>query len=377
MVLDLATEGYFKLIEARRDIGGRFINIRRLGTGYFSLVFVATDNTSNREVAIKVFRPEYLTQSYRFQCFCREAVLLNQLRGSKNVLDWIAPQGEFTEQVRSTTGIPFDFRFPYFAVELASSDVGEAVRTGSWSAERKLLGFREMCKGVQRIHRKGISHRDLKPSNFLVMKDGEVKLSDFGTARDIYGSDPPLMPDYVLAPGDTRYSAPEMLALLHDVDASIAFYGDFYALGGTLFELWSGTILGLQLFDGKFVSDLVQSMNAVHKRDRLRTYLGFVQNIAGGHPLPPIAAFSGGMPSSISKLVEGLYQSMSALDYRRRLCDFERIFLRIDQCLLVLRNEEKVRKWSQQKQLFRINREEKQAQARQRIVLLSGRGVQR
>jgi serine/threonine protein kinase len=188
MAPDPAIEGFFKLIEARRDIGGRFTNIRRVGAGNFSLVFAAADNTLNHDVAIKVFRPEYLLQPYRYQCFCREAMLLNQLRGSRNVLDWIGPQGEFTERVTSTTGIPLDFQFPYFAVELASSDVGEAVRSGSWSAEERLLGFREMCKGVQRIHRKGISHRDLKPSNFLVMDDGVIKLSDFGTARDVNGS---------------------------------------------------------------------------------------------------------------------------------------------------------------------------------------------
>jgi serine/threonine protein kinase len=369
-------DGYFKLIEARRDIGGRFINIKRTGAGHFSLVFAARDTTTNRDIAIKVFHPEFLTQHpYRFQCFCREAALLHQLKGSKNVLDWIAPQGEFNEVVTSTTGISFDLRFPYFAVELASTDVGEIIRTGSWTAEQKLLGFREMCKGVQRIHGEGISHRDIKPSNFLVMSSGEVKLSDFGAARDINGGDPPIMPDYMIAPGDTRYSSPEMLALIHDVDATIAFHGDMYSLGATLFELWSGAILGIQLFDPRFAGDLTQSMNAVHKRDRLRNYLGFVQNIAGAHPLPAIAAYRNGVPPSVSTLVEGLYQSMSALDYRRRLCDFDRIFLRIDQCLLVLKNEEKVRRWRQQKEVFKRNRDEKYARAEKRSDLASRTGV--
>jgi serine/threonine protein kinase len=361
---------FFSLIEARRDIDGRFFNIKRVGAGNFSLVFAARDNISNRDVAIKVFRPEFLIQHpYRFQCFCREVALLWQLSGTKNVLDWIAPQGEFIEKVRSESGIIFDFRFPYFAVELASTDVSAVIRAGSWSAEQKLLGFREMCKGVQRIHRAGISHRDIKPSNFLVMKDGTIKLSDFGTARDLNGSDPPLMPDYMISPGDTRYSSPEMLALIHDVDPTIAFSGDIYSLGASLFELWSGTMLGLQLFDARFAADLTQSMNAVHKRDRLRNYLGFVQNIAGAHPLPAIAAFGNSLPSSISALVEGLYQSMSALDYRRRLCDFARIFLRIDQCLLVLKNEEKVRRWRQQKELFRANRQEKCVHAQRRLEI--------
>jgi serine/threonine protein kinase len=253
---------------------------------------------------------------------------------------------------------------------LASSDIGEAVRAASWSAEQKLVGFREMCKGVQRIHHEGISHRDIKPSNFLAMESGLVKLSDFGAARDIKGSAPPLLNDYSLTPGDTRYASPEMLALLHDADPSIAFAGDIFSLGASLFELWSGTILGLQVFDIGFASALTQSMNAVNKQDRIRNYLGFVQNIAGGHPLPPINAYGNHVPSSISKLVEGLYQAMAALDYRQRLCDFERIFLRIDQCLLVLRNEEKVLKWREQREVFRNNRKEKCAHAQRRSGLL-------
>lgn len=163
-----------------------------------------------------------------------------------------------------------------------------------------------------------------------------------------------------------------MLALIHDVDARIAFPGDIYSLGATLFELWSGTILGVQLFDPAFARDLTQSMNAVHKSDRLRNYLGFVQNIAGGHPLPTIAAYRNGVPPSVSTLVEELYQSMSALDYRRRLCDFDRIFLRIDQCLLVLKNEEKVRVWRQRKEVLRRNREAKCERAQRRSGSFTG-----
>jgi pantothenate kinase-related protein Tda10 len=60
---------------------------------------------------------------------------------------------------------------------------------------------------------------------------------------------------------------------------------------------------------------------------------------------------------------------MAALDYRkRRLCDFERIFLKIDQCLLVLRNTEKVKRWRAQKELYNTNSRAKSAR-RQKIAV--------
>lgn len=363
MAPDPTRDGFLNLIEARRDIGGRFTNLTRLGAtggdGYSSLVFKATDNQTNCEVAIKVFRPDRLAETYRFQSFCREAILMEQLVGARNILQWVSAREEFTERVHTTSGMAFDWNFPYFAVELASADVGTLIRSGALSPEQKLIAFRDMCKAAQRIHGRMIAHRDMKPSNFLVMPNGEVKLSDFGTARDVSGAEPPILSNYAAPPGDSRYTAPEMLALLHDDEPAIALLGDIYSLGATLFELWAGTILGVQLFSPIFASTLARAMGAVHKRDRQRIYLQFVQSMASGNPLPGISAYANDVPSCILYLLDDLYKSMAALDYRRRLDDYERIFLRIDQCLVVLRNQEKVTRWRGRRELFRHNREVK------------------
>lgn len=367
MAIDATTDAFLRVIEGRHDIDARFTTLRRIGAsggdGYSSLVFVAMDNASGREVAIKVFRPDRHSETYRFQCFCREEKILHDLVGTPNVMDWIAPRSDFVEQVTTTTGISFPVTFPYFAVELALSDVAAVIRNRTWNPEQKLVGFREMCKAIQRIRKKGITHRDVKPSNFLVTVNGEVKLSDFGTARDLSGSEPAVLPNYGFPPGDTRYAPPEMLALLHDGDPTIALAGDIYGLGATLFELWSGAILGVQIFTPRFVADLAQAMNAVHKADRARILFQFMPNLVAAHPLPAISAFGGDLPSCVRDMVEDLYRSMAALDYRQRLCDFERIFLRIEQCLVVLRNEEKVRRWRRQKEISRANREQKRARA--------------
>ncbi len=373
MATDPARDGFLRLIEAKPDIGGRYVRLKRVGTkggeGHFSLVFSATDKETGRTVAIKVFRPDRLIETYRFQCFCREAILLEQLVGNANILEWLGARDEFVEQVQSSTGIPFDLKFPYYIVELAATDAAEIIRTGQWKPEQKLVAFRSMCKAVQRIHRRGIVHRDIKPSNFLLMSDGDVKLSDFGTARKIDGTESAILANYPAAPGDSRYTSPEMHALLHDDDPTLARQGDIFALGATLFELFSGVILGVQIFDASFAADLARAMGAVQKRDRKRVYLQFVQSLDAGHPLPSISAYPNDTPACIRRLVDNLYKSISTLDYQKRLCDFDTIFLKIDQCLLVLRNEEKVRRWKQQKEQYRLNHASKFARRESKRIL--------
>jgi serine/threonine protein kinase len=356
---DPARDGYLRLIEARTDIGGRYGNLRRVGAnggdGHFSLVFSATDAETGQTVAIKIFRPDRLSDTYRFQSFCREAILLEELTNSPHILEWLGGREEFVEHAQTNSGIPLEFKFPYFVVELASTDVATMIRSGAWSAEQKLVAFRAMCKAVQRIHKRKIVHRDIKPANFLVMPDLSVKLSDFGTARKIDGNESSILASYAAAPGDKRYTSPEMHAVLHDEDPTIAIYGDIFGLGATLFELFSGVVLGIQIFDAAFAADLARAMGAVHRRDRQRIYLQFVQSLAAGHPLPSISAYGNAIPACIRQLLDTLYKSMAALNYQRREWDFETIFLKIDQCLLVLRNEEKVRRWQRQKEQYKQN----------------------
>jgi serine/threonine protein kinase len=365
MVKDENADAFLRVIEGRRDIDPRFTNLRRVsptgGDGCFSLVFIAMDNTVGREVAIKVFRPDRISDTYRFQCFCREAKILHSLVGTPNILSWVGHRSEFVKQLKTDAGISVPVTFPYFAVELAVMNVGTVIRDGMWGPEQKLIGFREMCKAVQRIRGRRITHRDIKPSNFLVTAEREVKLSDFGAARDLGSVEPPILTDYGCPPGDTRYAPPEMLALLHDEDPLIALESDIYGLGATLFELWSGVVLGVQIYNRALVTDLARAMIAVLKSDRIRIFFQFLPNLVSAHPLPAISVFGGDLPPSIRDMVDELYRSMAALGYRQRLCDFERIFLRIEQCLLVLRNEEKVQCWRRRKEIYKCNRDRKRA----------------
>src|ERR1041384_1235499 len=106
MAPDPARDGFLRLIEGKPDIAGRYLNLKRVGAnggqGNFSLVFSATDRQTGSTVAVKVFRPDRLTDTYRFQCFCREAILLEELVGNANILGWLGPRGEFFERVQTS-----------------------------------------------------------------------------------------------------------------------------------------------------------------------------------------------------------------------------------------------------------------------------------
>ena len=190
----------------------------------------------------------------------------------------------------------------------------------------------------------------------LVMPNGEVKLSDFGTARQIDSTAQALTGAYAAPPGDRRYCAPEMLACLHDENPAIAFTSDFFSLGAILFEMFSGTILGLRLFNPQVWADLAQAMLAVRAGRRRATYDQVVRSIANSRPLPSVGAFGAAVPPSIRDRVNDLYRSLSSIDYRIRLCDFDRIFWKINICLLILRNEQAYQRWLEQKRRRRAAR---------------------
>ncbi len=197
MTVDPSRQQFVTIIEGQGRIGDRFCNVRRLGpcggAGSFSLLFEADDEKDgNSKVALKFLHP-FEPSAYRRQCFDRESELLQKLAGQKDIIQLMAPRSGFTCALQPHN---FEIPFSYYAVELASSDLGDLLERGAIDAQTKLLYFRVMCRAVQRIHSLRIAHRDIKPPNFLLMPDGKIKLSDFGTARILDGNTPGILADY-------------------------------------------------------------------------------------------------------------------------------------------------------------------------------------
>jgi serine/threonine-protein kinase len=92
---------------------------------------------------------------------------------------------------------------------------------------------KQLCAALQQAHEAGIVHRDLKPSNLMVLKDGTLKLTDFGIARDM---DLTGITEANCTVGTASYMSPEQCRGERDISPK----SDLYSLGVVFYELITG-----------------------------------------------------------------------------------------------------------------------------------------
>lgn len=340
---------WLTLIEQKGVIAGRFSDVKRLddagGGGMFSIVFTGTDDVSGERIALKFFDPDRQGDSYRRQCFQREANMLEELSGQKDIAKCIAGLGVVDHTFRDGT-ITFAHKLEFYALELAEADLGWALAQGGMTPLEKLNAFHVICRAVQRIHGMGIAHRDLKPSNVLLFPDATFKLADFGSARRVGPQAPPPLATYSpYGPGDVRYRSPELNAGLLDSDPRIALCGDVFALGAMLFEMFLGFNLNALLCDRTMIEELSKLAAVADPRQRLERARESLRDLAGRIPLPSLDMPGCTAPPSIRPHINALYKTLAAIDWRERSSDFNRVFRQLDICRIILRNEDGYRRW--------------------------------
>jgi non-specific serine/threonine protein kinase/serine/threonine-protein kinase len=175
-----------------------------------------TDGQFEQRVALKLLRPEALSQ---FENFRAERQILAGLEhsGIARLIDGgIAPDGR-----------------PYMAMEFVEGEpIDVFCRTVPLARRIRLVI--EVCAAVAYAHANLIVHGDIKPGNVLVTPDGQAKLLDFGIARLIETNQ--ITSGLTVALSTPAYAAPEQLA---GKRATIAT--DIYALGAVLYEVLTGT----------------------------------------------------------------------------------------------------------------------------------------
>jgi len=202
---------------------GRFQLVDQVGAGGMATVYRALplgSQNANEVVAVKVMRRELLGDSDMADRFRREIKLTATLNHPNivRVVDW-GDENEVTYLVMEWMD-GGTLRGLFRNEMVALKDV--------WDA----LG--PICSALQLAHTRGIIHRDLKPENIMVTKNGQIKVTDFGLARE-GEADRITRTGSVL--GTPAYMAPEQIQ-----GDSPAPAMDQYAIGVIGFELLTGRL---------------------------------------------------------------------------------------------------------------------------------------
>ena len=206
-----------------------------------------------------------------------------------------------------------------------------------------------MCKAVQRIHEKKICHRDLKPDNFYVYDKNYICLGDFGTARYFDDKATAILRAYSVPIGDMRYVAPELLCMLGFSDYH-NYCADFYSLGLILFELFTKTSIGHNVIGSDEQINLILHFREVPEKHRIEVFDDVIESLAETNNLFSVRMYDDSIPNAIAAEIDFLYKGMACIDYRKRMKDFSRIFLRINICENTIKNFKKIEAWKTKKE---------------------------
>ena len=199
-------------------LGGRYEIIAKIGEGGMSEVFRARDNRLDRDVAVKILREEFMNDEEFTQRFAGESHAVAMLSHPNIVSIFDVSQNDELE---------------YIIMELI-----EGITLRQYMDKKGALPWREMlhfskqiASAIAHAHTRGIIHRDIKPQNIMLLKDGTIKVADFGIAA----LENELKQNELQAIGSLNYISPEQ-ARGQSIDART----DIYSFGVMMYEMLSG-----------------------------------------------------------------------------------------------------------------------------------------
>ena len=219
-------------------LDNRYEILERIGTGGMAIVYKAKCHRLNRLVAIKILKSD-LAQNEEFRRrFNAESQAVAQLSHPNIVSVYDVSRGGDME---------------YIVMELI-----DGITLKQYMEKRGQLNWREslhfitqIMRGLSHAHSRGIIHRDIKPQNIMVLRDGSVKVADFGIAC-LADSAQTLTQD---ALGSVHYISPEQ-ARGDRPDAR----SDIYSSGVVLYEMLTGRLP----FEGESaVSVAIQHLSSI------------------------------------------------------------------------------------------------------------------
>ena len=201
-----------------RLLDSRYEILEVIGTGGMAVVYKARCHRLNRLVAIKILKDEY-TQDEEFRRrFHAESHAVAMLSHPNIVSIYDVSTSDDAD---------------YIVMELI-----DGITLKQYMERKGVLNWKEtlhfaiqICKALEHAHSRGIIHRDIKPHNVMVLKNGSVKVTDFGIARVMSQSNT-LTKE---ALGSVHYISPEQAK-----GGRVSNCSDLYSLGVVMYEMMAG-----------------------------------------------------------------------------------------------------------------------------------------
>ncbi|MEN6372051.1 MAG: protein kinase [Armatimonadota bacterium] len=199
----------------------RYEILEKSGDGSFFSVYRARDKVLNRLVAVKTMVPQYSQNREFAERMIEETQMVSDLNHPNiaKVLEADNDNGTYFTAVEYVRGINLKERIRRTAPFTISYAVDIAVAVGS---------------ALEYAHRQGVVHGDVRPQNILTNPEGQVKLTDFGTARALSAF--PAIREAVML-RSVHYMSPEVIRGEAPEPAS-----DVYSLGVVLYEMLTGSV---------------------------------------------------------------------------------------------------------------------------------------
>ncbi len=204
-----------------KRLDGRYEIREIIGVGGMAVVYKAYDAIENHIVAIKILKQEFVTNEDFVRRFKNESKAIAVL-SHPNIV--------------KVYDVSFSDLIQYIVMEyiegITLKQYIESHGHLEWKVAVNIV--MQILRALQHAHDKGIIHRDVKPQNIMLMKDGSIKVTDFGIAR-FARSEHKTMTDKAI--GSVHYISPEQArGEITDEKA------DIYSVGVMMYEMLSGKL---------------------------------------------------------------------------------------------------------------------------------------